>query len=194
MVMDKKDYLEKANNLLEQPPYWELTSDPTGKYKAELLNILKRIKKESGTDGNTYRGKLSRCSMIFLKSTKRTPPQPIASSRYSVICGVARELARILQSLVGKYPHHIQNTQNFTESIKDIALQPGEYIMYYNITALFTSVPSETSSRHQQVTTGPHPFTKDTAHQIAHHRTSGVLPLLAPTSCSKVSITNRCRV
>ena len=43
--MDRKDYLEKAKILLAQSTYRELTLDPTGKYKAKLVNIIKRIKK-----------------------------------------------------------------------------------------------------------------------------------------------------
>ena len=41
MVMDKKDYLEKAKNLLKQPASRELTLDPSGKYIAKLINVLK---------------------------------------------------------------------------------------------------------------------------------------------------------
>ena len=41
VVMDRKDYLEKAMNLLEQSSYRGLTSDPIGKYKAKLINMLK---------------------------------------------------------------------------------------------------------------------------------------------------------
>ena len=33
--------------------------------------------------------------------------------------------------------------QNFTESIKDITVQPGECITSYDVKALFTSVPAE---------------------------------------------------
>ena len=46
VVMDKKDYLEKIKKVLEQLAYRELTSDPTSKYKAKLITILKTIRKE----------------------------------------------------------------------------------------------------------------------------------------------------
>ena len=55
MVMDRMDYRDKAKNLMEQPDYRELSSDPTNKNKAKLINILKRIKKQSGLDDNTYK-------------------------------------------------------------------------------------------------------------------------------------------
>ena len=48
VVMDRKDYLEKAANLLEQSAYRELTSDSTNKYETKIITILKRIKKRIG--------------------------------------------------------------------------------------------------------------------------------------------------
>ena len=44
VVMDKQDYIRKAKNLLEQPTYRFIPSDPTNKHKAKLMNMLKGIK------------------------------------------------------------------------------------------------------------------------------------------------------
>ena len=76
-------------------------------------------------------------------------------------CGVAKKLASILQLLVGRSKHHVQNTQNFIESIKDLKLEPGECIMSYDITALFTSMPVKQSPYHnpQQISKGPGTYT-----------------------------------
>ena len=52
VVMNNQDNLEKAKNLLEQPVYRPLLSDPTIRYKAKLINIPKRIKRGSGMDDN----------------------------------------------------------------------------------------------------------------------------------------------
>ena len=43
--------------------------------------------------------------------------------------------------MVGQSPHHLRNTQNFVQHIKDIKLQQDECIMSYDVKALFTSVP-----------------------------------------------------
>ena len=61
------------------------------------------------------------------------------SSCGSVTYGVAEELAKILKSLVGKSPHHINSTQYFVEQVKHIILAPGECLSSY-VSALFTSV------------------------------------------------------
>ena len=43
--------------------------------------------------------------------------------------------------LVGKSPHHVHNTQDFIEQIKDIKLKEDQCMMSYDVKALFTSVP-----------------------------------------------------
>ena len=69
------------------------------------------------------------------------PLRPIVSSCGSVTYWVAKELAKILKSLVGKSPNHIYNTQNFVEQVRHITLVPGECLSSYDVSALFTSVP-----------------------------------------------------
>ena len=52
-----------------------------------------------------------------------------------------KELAKILKSLVGKSPHHINSTWDFVEQVRHITLVPGECLSSYDVSALFTSVP-----------------------------------------------------
>ena len=63
------------------------------------------------------------------------------SSCGSVTYGVTKELAKILKPLVGKSPHHITSTQDFVEQARQIKLEPGECLSFYEVSALFTSVP-----------------------------------------------------
>ena len=65
-----------------------------------------------------------------------TPLRPIVSSCGSVTYGVAKELAKILKPLVGKFSHHINNTQDFVEQVKHITLVPGECLSSYDVSAL----------------------------------------------------------
>ena len=76
-------------------------------------------------------GKVLLHSVAFLKSIER---------RDSVTYGVAKELAGMLKPFIGKSPHHIQDTQNFIESIQEIILQTGECITAYDVSALFTLI------------------------------------------------------
>ena len=82
-------------------------------------------------------------SMNYPKYTERTPLRPIFSSRGSVTCRVAKELARILTPSSGKSSNHINSYQDFVEHIKNITLGIGECITCYDVTALLASVPVE---------------------------------------------------
>ena len=55
VVLDKEKYLEKAENLLEQPAYRTIDRDPTNKLKAQLTLKLRRIKRESNMDEGLYK-------------------------------------------------------------------------------------------------------------------------------------------
>ena len=46
-----------------------------------------------------------------------------------------------MKPLVGWTSHHLKNTKDFIDQIKDIKLLPDETIISYDIKALFTSVP-----------------------------------------------------
>ena len=65
------------------------------------------------------------------------------SNRGSINYEVAKELSRILRSLVGNSPHHIRNTGDFVQQLKGITLQANECITSYDVSALFTSVPTD---------------------------------------------------
>ena len=70
-----------------------------------------------------------------------TPFRPIVLSRGSVTYEMAKILAKILRTLVGKSPHHIQSTKDFVNRVHKVTLSPGECLCSYDVTALFTSVP-----------------------------------------------------
>ena len=43
VIMDRQDYITKANNLLSQNTYSSIPWDPTNTIKNKLINILKRV-------------------------------------------------------------------------------------------------------------------------------------------------------
>ena len=55
VVMDKQDYINKANQLLNQSTYKVISKDPTNTIKNKLINILKGIKTKTGLGINTYK-------------------------------------------------------------------------------------------------------------------------------------------
>ena len=70
------------------------------------------------------------------------PVRPVVSSRGSTTYEAAKELARIIRPLVGRSPHH-RNTKDFVDQINRVQLQEGECVSSFDVTALFTSVPTD---------------------------------------------------
>ena len=55
VVMEKKEYIKKSEDLLSQSTYMALPTDPTNKCKKKLINLLKTIKAEGGINKKTYK-------------------------------------------------------------------------------------------------------------------------------------------
>ena len=55
VIMDRQDYIYKANHLLNQNTYRSIAKDPTNSIQIKLINILKRVKYQAGLDSNTYK-------------------------------------------------------------------------------------------------------------------------------------------
>ena len=146
VVMDKEDYVQKARELLDQPTYRNISSDPTTKYKNKLVNLLKSIKSEGEMNEALYKklyptGAGSPKFYGLPKIHKEgNPLRPIVSSIGAASYEVAKELARILKPLVGRSMYHIHNTQDFIQQIKDIKLQKDQCMVSFDVKALFTSV------------------------------------------------------
>ena len=145
--MDRKEYIRKAQELLDQPAYKSIPNDPTTMYKNKLISILKSIKAEGGINKVTFRrlypsGPSSPKVYGLPKVHKQGMPlRPIVSSIGAVTYESAKELSKILKPLVGKSPHHVHNNQEFLQHLKGIQLGPDEVIISYDVKALFTSVP-----------------------------------------------------
>ena len=55
IVLDKKDYIEKAQELLAQLAYKTTERDPTNKLKANLITMFRKIKRDTGMEENSAR-------------------------------------------------------------------------------------------------------------------------------------------
>ena len=94
------------------------------------------------TEECIQQGPVLQNSIGYLRYTRRISPlRPIISSIGSVSYGVTKELARILKPLVDNSSHHVNNTKEFADEIRNTKLEEGECITSYDVTALFTSVP-----------------------------------------------------
>ena len=148
VIMDKSDYIRKAKELLEDTnTYRTIQVDPTNRLKNKLINMLRRIKADTGMQENTYRKMYppGACPPKFYGlpkiHKKNIPLRPIVCSIGSVSYGVAKELGRIIKPLMGNSQDHVHNSKQFADEIKEMKLEEGECITSYDVTALFTSIP-----------------------------------------------------
>ena len=102
VIMDKKDYTDKASSLIDQPAYRTIDMDPTNKLKAKLITLLSKIKRETGLEESIckYMYPMGCTSPKFYWLPKihetNTPLRFIESSRGSVTYGLAKVLAKNL--------------------------------------------------------------------------------------------------
>ena len=114
VIMEKNEYIKKAEELLNTDTYKKIPEDPTNKQKNRLINIWKNIKSEGGLNEETYRklyptGAVSSKFYGLPKVHKPgIPLRAIVSSTGTATCNTAKELARILKPLVGSSIHHVQ--------------------------------------------------------------------------------------
>ena len=129
VVIDKAEYIKKAEDLLKEKTYKTITEDPTVKQKNRLINILRNIKTEGGLNEETYKrlyptGAGSPKFYGLPKIHKSgIPLRPIISSIGTVTYNTAKELAKILKPLVGLSNHHVHNTRDFVEQLKEVRLK-----------------------------------------------------------------------
>ena len=132
VVLERKEYIEKAENLLVQAAYRTIERDPTNKLKAKLITILRRIKRETGMEEGMYKAMYSTsCTPRFYGLPKIhktcTPLRPIVPSRGSATYGMAKVLDKVLKPLVGKSTTPHTSTRDFVNRIKWVTLLPGEH-------------------------------------------------------------------
>ena len=95
VTMDRQDYINKVNHLLNQSTYKVITKDPTNTIKNKLINILKSIKTKTGLGINIYKSMYPTGCVPpkFYGLPKIHKPdthlRPIVSSCGSVTYGVA---------------------------------------------------------------------------------------------------------
>ena len=148
VVIDTVDYIRKAKEVLEDTNTCRVIhTDPTSRLKNRLISILRRTKAATGMQDNIYKKMyptgVSPPKFYGLPKIhkKNIPLRPIVSSIGAVAYGVTKVLAEIIKPLMGCSQHHVHNSQQFAEEMKEMKLEKGECITSYDVIALFTSIP-----------------------------------------------------
>ena len=127
--------------------YEKLNRDPTATYKRELIDIIRKRQKEDPIPqphkDHMHPTAEETPKMYGLPQIHKASAslQPIVASWGSITYNAARVLADLLSPFVGKTEHHIQNSGDFVNKVKDLEVPPGQKLVSYDVSALFTSIP-----------------------------------------------------
>ena len=150
VILDTEEYKTKMKALLADTETYEvLKKDPTSKYQAKLVELLRSWQRDPNTSiplplyRKIYPTEAEPPKMYGQPKIHKPdrPLRPIVSGVGSLTHPAARAIADILSPLVGKTPHHIINSTDFVSKIKDLEVTPGQKIISYDVSALFTSIP-----------------------------------------------------
>ena len=121
--------------------------DPTPSYKDRLVSRLRSWTRE-GTLSKQTKYQIYPTSEIVPKiygtpkiHKENYPLRPIVSCIGSITYNASKLLAAILNPLVGNTLHHVKNSQDFADKISRIYVTPGQKMISYDVSALFTSIP-----------------------------------------------------
>ena len=148
VVIDVSEYEEKINEMLsDERTYEKLTSDPTQRYKRELVAILSRLRKEN---------KINKAQYDLLYPTAENIPRiygtpkihkpgnkvrPIVDYTGTIGYQTSRALADILSPLVGGTEHHVLNSKHLADSLAEVMIEEGEIFNSHDVVSLFTNTP-----------------------------------------------------
>ena len=148
VILNTKDYESKMSTLLSDTNTYEvLQKDPTPKFKRELTEMIRRWQREDPIPTPLkyfiYPTSEEIPKMYGLPKINKVnvPLRPIVASRGSLTYNASSVLADILGPLVGKSEHHIKNSGDFVDKIKNLEVPPGQKLISYDVSALFTSIP-----------------------------------------------------
>ena len=148
VVMDKEEYQRKANIMLsDEKTYRKITRDPTQKTKRELIQKLTKLKNDD---------KITQTQYNYLYPTTEVTPRfyctpkihkegnplrPIVDYTGSVTYNVARALADLLNPLMGNTEHHLKNSKDLKDKLKNKVITSDRILISHDIVSLFTNVP-----------------------------------------------------
>ena len=148
VVMDKSDYDNKMETLLNDRNTYELVSTaPFRRIERNLNAMLLSLKKQKKIDEPTYRK---------LHSTDGTPPairgsikhhkegnplRPIVTCIGSALYNTSKFLTDILSPLQNRNGYSVSNSLQFSNEVSDIRINDDEVLVSFDVVSLFTAIP-----------------------------------------------------
>lgn len=148
VIMDKKDYLHKAKQLLQDSStYKKINRDPTNKIQKEINNITNQCIQQNIIDKRTgmqWKSLNTTAPVIYFVPKvhkKDIPLRPIVSTIKSPTYNIAKYINNSLKHCM-HYNYQIKDSWNFVEYIKKLENIPNDHkIVSFDVSSLFTNIP-----------------------------------------------------
>ncbi|KAG8224978.1 hypothetical protein J437_LFUL003356, partial [Ladona fulva] len=143
VIIRSEDYHKKILDILTDPSYAELKKDPTD----SILRKTSALIRKSSIPTELHKTLLPQAPVPprlygLPKIHKQDIPlRPIISGIDSPTYHLARYLSKLLAPHIGKSPHHVKNSKDFIEKIRQYRLSPNDLLVSFDVISLFTRVP-----------------------------------------------------
>ncbi|XP_074041026.1 uncharacterized protein [Leptinotarsa decemlineata] len=149
VILKTEKYNNNIEELLDPANYRKLQRDPT---QSKFSNVNKVIRSSS----------LSETTQKAILRTEAVPPRPygipnihktnmplrpMVSTPGSPTYQLARHLASLLQTHVGKTNSYVKDSTDFVGKIRGLTLEPTDILVRFDVVSLFTNVPLGDSLR-----------------------------------------------
>ena len=149
VVMNKDDYKEKMQEVLQEGEYRIVVADPTARVEKSMNDELRHLFQS---------GEINKIGYDQLRTThsvapqlyglpkihkENTPMRPIVSCIGSPTYKVAKSLARIISPLTGKTSSFVRDSGDFVQKIQDFQMSSDDRLVSFDVKSLFTKVPIE---------------------------------------------------
>jgi hypothetical protein len=145
VIMDKKEYKTKLENLLKTDTYKALKIDPT----KTLVELARKTAKECGMDTMQLRNMIPQCPEIpriyGVPKIHKTgvPLRPIVSTTNSVTYRLAKYLTNKLEENRKLPQSYVKDSAHLIQILKEQTLEDGDLLVSFDVESLFTNIPIE---------------------------------------------------
>ncbi|BHF74088.1 hypothetical protein SprV_0401717200 [Sparganum proliferum] len=153
VILDKAEYLQKANTLLEdRQAYVKCDGDPMKKLVTQINTTLTMLQNN---------GAMTRTERLATKPTDAAmarfyglpkihkdgaPLRPIVSLRGTPTFNLAKWMFRRLNCLTSGSDTTVRSSVHSLERLKGLQIDAGEVMVSFDVTSLFTSIPKDLRS------------------------------------------------
>ncbi|BHF61927.1 hypothetical protein SprV_0100490700 [Sparganum proliferum] len=150
VVLDRKDYLQKAKCLLEDRQFYvPCATNPLETLTREINATLLALENSGAitpTDRRMARPQdtaLARFYGLPKVHKDGAPLRPIVSLKGTSTYGLTKWLFRRLKFLTAESDTTVSSSAQFLEKLKGVSLHPNEVMVSFDVTPLFTSIPQD---------------------------------------------------